>query len=87
MEAKINRGRVIREILKQNRFSSHSIEFQMAWMVAFNEGLLDGLKLENVSDQLKRLEENLKGNTITLSDTREQWVQALQRWLEDREKK
>ena len=41
MEAAIRRGRLLREILKQDRFAPTSVVFQMAWLVAFNEGLFE----------------------------------------------
>ena len=40
MEAKIRRGRVLREIFKQERLAPLPIEFQLAWMVAYNEALV-----------------------------------------------
>ena len=43
IEAKIKRGRMLREALKQDRLSPMPVEFQMAWLVAFNEGLLDAM--------------------------------------------
>ena len=41
MEAAIQRGRLLREILKQDRLSPLPGTFQMAWLVAFNDGLFE----------------------------------------------
>ena len=42
MEARIRRGQLLREILKQERLDSAAGNSSMAWLVAYNEGLLDG---------------------------------------------
>lgn len=81
METAIRRGRVLREILKQDRLTPLPIEFQMAWLVAFNDGLFDAsdpatlhLRLEQLAGQVARAE-------LTLDSTRDEWQAAVSAWL------
>ena len=83
MEAKIRRGRVLRELFKQERLAPLPIEFQLAWMVAYNEGLFDALATSTIPDRLRRLAEHVAQSTLTLGDSREQWRQAVATWLKE----
>ena len=80
-ELAIRRGRALREILKQNRLTPLPVEFQMAWMVAFNDGLYDETKPEKIPAQLAKLEGQTQQSGLTLNSPREQWVKALTGWL------
>ncbi|MGA7105741.1 MAG: hypothetical protein WBX49_10395 [Candidatus Deferrimicrobiaceae bacterium] len=55
VEARLRRGRVLRELLKQDRRAPLPIEYQLAWLTAFNEGILDGKLPEEIPDLKKRL--------------------------------
>ncbi len=81
MEAAIDRGRVLREILKQERLVPLSIEFQLAWLVAFNDGLFDGVDPANVSQLLERLEEHVKETRLNVDSEREAWAQEVASWF------
>ncbi len=81
MEKAIRRGRVLRAILKQDRLSPLSVEFQMAWLVAFNDGLFDGTELEDLAEQLKLLQHRVAESRLRLEDERDAWVLAIRRWL------
>jgi F-type H+-transporting ATPase subunit alpha len=83
MEQKIRRGRILREILKQDRLAPLPIEFQEAWLVAYNEGLLDALEPERVKEALAELQRQVKVSGLGLESGREQWFEALRRWLAD----
>ncbi len=83
MEAAIQRGRILREILKQDRLTPLPVEFQMAWMVAFNDGLFDKSKPEDIPARLTMLEERTRRSGLSLSSPRKQWVKALTDWLSD----
>jgi F-type H+-transporting ATPase subunit alpha len=80
-EAKIKRGRILREILKQDRLSPLPVEFHMAWLVAFHEGIVDETPLEEIPAVLKRLAEEVKSGGLRLEDRHEDWKRALQGWL------
>ncbi|MBL3528945.1 MAG: F0F1 ATP synthase subunit alpha [gamma proteobacterium endosymbiont of Lamellibrachia anaximandri] len=81
MEAAIQRGRILRQILKQERLSPLSSEFQMAWLVAFNDGLFNDAEPEDIPSQLALLEGHVKQTGLTLSSSREQWIEAVTGWL------
>ena len=83
MEAKIRRGRALREIFKQERLAPLPIEFQYAWMVAYNEGLFDSLATSAIPDRLRHLAERVAQSALTLSDSREQWQQAVATWMKE----
>jgi F-type H+/Na+-transporting ATPase subunit alpha len=81
MEAAIRRGRVLREILKQDRLSPLNPEFQMAWLVAFNDGRFDAIEGEtSVAAVLAALESGLQQSTLTLDSHREAWSDAVATW-------
>ncbi|KPJ92650.1 MAG: ATP F0F1 synthase subunit alpha [Gammaproteobacteria bacterium SG8_11] len=81
METKIKRGRLLREILTQDRLSPLAIEFNMAWLIAFNEGLLDDLKPEQIDEALEQLNSSVADSPLTLDDERTRWVNAVRAWL------
>jgi len=81
MERAIHRGRVLREILKQERLSPLPVEFQMAWLVAFNAGLFDEMEPEKVAGILARLLPQVTTSGLRLENEREQWLTAVRRWL------
>jgi F-type H+-transporting ATPase subunit alpha len=81
MEAAIRRGRLLREILKQDRFSPTSAVFQMAWLVAFNEGLFEQTNPDEVRTLLESLEQAVRQSSLNLDSPREQWRTAVADWL------
>jgi F-type H+/Na+-transporting ATPase subunit alpha len=81
IETKIKRGRILRELLKQDRLSPISIEFQMAWLVAFNEGLFDEMDAGEVPGYLDHLAVRLKESGLQLTDSHERWAQSVSGWL------
>jgi F-type H+/Na+-transporting ATPase subunit alpha len=81
MENKIRRGRLLREILKQDRLSPLSIEFMQAWLIAFNEGLFEQTTPAEIPKYLSLLEQGLQGSRLSLDSDRHQWVGAVSEWL------
>jgi F-type H+-transporting ATPase subunit alpha len=77
IEAKIKRGRVLREMLKQDRLTPLPVGFQMAWMIAYNEGLLDGLPSGEIPTVLDRLAEWVRSSGLSLDNKREDWKRAV----------
>jgi F-type H+-transporting ATPase subunit alpha len=80
IEAKIKRGRVLREMLKQDRLSPLPVEFQMAWMVAYNEGLLDAAASGEIPAFLRQLAEWVSTSGLTLDDKPEDWKREVKRF-------
>jgi F-type H+-transporting ATPase subunit alpha len=81
MEAAIHRGRVLRQILKQDRLSPLPMTFQMAWLVAFNDGLFDATDPDAISALLTTLEERIGHTALSLDTPREEWSAAVASWL------
>lgn len=83
MQRQIQRGRVLREILKQDRLSPLPIEFQLAWLIAFNDGLLDETKLEDIPACLKKIGQQVQYSGLSLSSSRDAWKAAVTAWLNE----
>ena len=81
MEAAIQRGRLLREILKQDRLSPLPVTFQMAWLVAFNDGLFEGTDPDEISALLAALEGPARLTTLSLDSPREEWSATVASWL------
>ena len=81
MEARIKRGRLLREILKQDRLAPLCSRFQLAWLMAFNAGLFNEIKPEDITANLVRIEQGIKNSALTLESSHEQWLEALHEWL------
>ncbi|MBX3327009.1 MAG: F0F1 ATP synthase subunit alpha [Nitrospira sp.] len=83
MATKIKRGHVLRELLKQERLSPLPIEFQLAWLTAFNRGLFDDVSPEQIGPVLKHIASRLATNRLTLDHRDEQWAEAVTTWLKE----
>jgi F-type H+-transporting ATPase subunit alpha len=82
MERRIRRGRALREALKQDRLAPLPIEFQMAWLTAFNEGLLEDTDPKRIPEKLRGLADGLARQPLTLEAERADWAAAVKSWLE-----
>jgi F-type H+-transporting ATPase subunit alpha len=80
-EAKIRRGRLLREVLKQERLDPMAAAFQFAWMLAFNEGMLDTSTPQTLPDTLRRILTGLEREPLALDAVREEWLARLRNWL------
>lgn len=80
-EARIRRGRVLREILKQERLSPLPASFQLAWLIACNEGLFDAGDVGGVAAALSRLAAEFSAAPPALDAPRTEWLARLQRCL------
>lgn len=81
MEATIARGRTLREILKQDQLSPLPVTFQMAWLIAFNEGNFKSVAPEKIRALLDILQHQSQRTALTLDSPREQWCNAVAAWL------
>jgi len=85
VEAKIRRGRLLRELLKQDRLSPLSPEQHMAWLVAFNAGLFDGLEGADIHARLGKLLQRAGADSPSLSLGSDAWHVIVSRWLQERD--
>lgn len=81
MEKRIRRGQVLREILKQDLFTPLTIEFQMAWLVAYNEGLFDDIELTRVKSRLTLLQQQVERSGLSMDEGRDKWKSLAHAWL------
>jgi F-type H+-transporting ATPase subunit alpha len=77
VQKRIRLGRLLREVLKQERLAPLPIEFQMAWLVAYNDGLLDALTPEAVPDVLGKLLKWVRSAGLAVEESRDRWSAAL----------
>ena len=82
MEAKLKRGRVLRQIMVQDRLTPVSATGQLTWLIAYNEKLLDDCELNRLPSILLQLEAAAKQSKLTLDASRDQWRQQIQTWLQ-----
>ena len=81
MEQKLQRGRVLRKILAQDRLSPISAGAQLAWLVAYNAGLMDGLPLSQVPAALLKLQQGADNGELQLDSPRDQWLARIKVWM------
>ncbi|KIE58150.1 ATP F0F1 synthase subunit alpha [Methylacidiphilum kamchatkense Kam1] len=78
LEKKIKKGRILRELLKQERLSPISPEQEYCWLIAFNEGLFDDVPFENLRVFQEELLKKFKATTLVLDDPREKWLKEIE---------
>ena len=83
MEARIRRGQALREILKQDALAPLTIEFQMAWLVAYNEGLFDHVELQQVKQRMALLQRQVEHAGVSIEEGRDQWKSLVHAWLSE----
>ena len=81
VQRKLKRGQVLREILKQDRLSPLSEQAHMAWLLAYEEGLLSDYNPQQIAKALPKLFEAAATHGLTLDDPAERWVQVLRTTL------
>ena len=80
-EAKIRRGRLLREILKQERLSPLPAAFQLAWMTPSTRGCSMGLSRMPCPPPCNRFMAGLGREPLSLDAARETWLARLRGWL------
>ena len=81
MEATIKRGRVLRELLKQDRFMPLPVTVQLAWLIAFNDGFFENIEPEEIAGQFDILLQRIQHTKLILDSPREQWSELIARSL------
>ncbi len=81
MEARLRRGAILRELLQQDRLDPLPIRFQLAWLIAFNEGLFEGTDPKALPGRMSHLRSAVDASALTLDDGRDAWIEALRGWL------
>jgi len=81
METAIKKGKILRELLKQRRLAPHTIEYQLAWLIAFNDDFFTDVEIEHLPALLQTLASRVELSMLTLDSPRDQWQTALADWL------
>ena len=77
VEQKLQRGRLLREVLKQDRFQPLSEAEHLAWLLAYGEGYLDQVKPEQVAAKLTQLLTKLPAYHLDPEASKQQWLSVL----------
>lgn len=85
IQQKIQRGRRLRELLKQERLTPLSARQHLAWLIAYNEELLDAIETTELSDRLAMLLARAADSGLELSTGRDTWRAAVTDWMEHHE--
>jgi len=80
VEEKLRQGRLLREILKQDRLQPLSERAHLAWLLTYGEGLLDRFEPEQAAELISHLLAHLP-DELTLDTPRQHWLDALQKLL------
>lgn len=80
-ERKIRRGRLLREILKQDRFSPMPAVFELAWLIAYNKGMLEIFEPSELPEVMEKLHKTLEEEYLSLDATQEEWMAYLEKCL------
>lgn len=82
MQEKIRRGQLLRKMLLQDRLGPLSASAQLAWLIAYNERLLDETEPQNLGRRLQLLCDCLAQTEMPLNAPRENWLEAVRHCLE-----
>jgi F-type H+-transporting ATPase subunit alpha len=83
MERKINRGRILRELLKQDRLSPLPIECDLAWLIAYDLGLFDNVPKDRLVGMMNGLTSKVSASGLTVDDREERWRQSVTTWIRE----
>lgn len=81
MEKKLQRGQLLRKILRQDRLKPVSDLGQLTWLIAYNEQWLDNYPINDIPTMLNSLEERAENSDLSLLTPREKWLSAIKNWL------
>ncbi|MGZ4959375.1 MAG: F0F1 ATP synthase subunit alpha [Methylomonas sp.] len=84
VEEKLQRGRLLREIMKQDRLQPLSEQAHLAWLLAYGEGLLAHVAPEQAGAVLARMLAQLPAYNLKLDMPKKQWLEVLQKLLGDK---
>ena len=81
LQARLARGRLLRNVLKQDALRPLPPESQLAWLIAFNDARLEKLDDGRLAEALARLARRAAGGSLALGDARDAWSAAVAGWL------
>lgn len=81
IEEKLRRGRLLRALLKQDRLAPLSGQAHLAWLLAYEQGLLERFAPDEAAARLPRLFARIAERGLTLDAPQETWLAALRESL------
>lgn len=81
VEEKLRRGRMLRELLKQDRLAPVSEQAHLAWLLAYGNGLLDKLTPESATVLLPILFDAVAKSGVKIDDPKDRWLVVLNECL------
>lgn len=81
VEEKLQRGRLLREVLKQDRLEPLPESAHLAWLLAYSEGLLAGIAPAAVNATLNELLQTISESPLNLNSPKPQWLAYLREQL------
>ena len=82
MEKILKRGRTLQVLLKQNRLATVSPVFNLAWLIAYNQGWFDDLPTDKILPAMEQLSDFIQHSELSLDSNTEQWIAFLKPWQE-----
>lgn len=83
VEERLQRGRLLRELLKQDRLAPLSERAHLAWLTAYSEGLLDGMAPLAAAAALTGLAARADASGLALDAPRERWLELIAQALRE----
>lgn len=83
VEDSLRRGRLLRELLKQDRLSPLSEQAQLAWLLAYGAGLFDQAGPDGLAALLPRLFAAVAEHKLNLDTPQEAWLEVLRAALRE----
>ena len=81
IQQKIRRGRLLRELFKQDRLEPLTEAQHLAWLIAYNDGLFDAVETDQVGRKLAALLAHAAASELEVTVGREAWGAAVARWM------
>ncbi|MBI1195593.1 MAG: F0F1 ATP synthase subunit alpha [Gammaproteobacteria bacterium] len=83
MQTKLRRGRILREMLKQDRLVPGSAEELLAWLIVYDRFLPDEAAPEQVLSRLNDLSAQVRKSELTLETPLDQWRTQVGAWWDN----
>jgi F-type H+/Na+-transporting ATPase subunit alpha len=81
LQARLARGRLLRQVLKQEALQPLPPECQLAWLIAFNDARFEGMDDKALAAALARLFAGARAGALGLEDARDAWSAAAAGWI------
>jgi F-type H+-transporting ATPase subunit alpha len=81
VQEKLKRGRILRELLKQDRLAPVSERCHMAWLHAYGDGVLNSMTPDEAANALPVIFEAVENSELKLDDPKTKWIAVIREAL------